>query len=112
MKKEKNLQFIYSTHQDNLPIEPEEPTLTLEPAKQKLYVELDRKQRAGKEVTIVSNFQGKPEDLEDLGKSLKNKCGVGGSVKEGEIILQGNQVQKLLDLLPKLGYTKVIRKGG
>lgn len=72
----------------------------------KLKVLLDRKQRKGKEVTIVENFIGTEEELKDLGKVLKGRCGVGGSVKEGVIIIQGDQRKKVVDILLELGYSK------
>lgn len=73
---------------------------------QKLNVRLETKHRGGKAVTIVRGFTGKTADLEDLGKKLKNFCGTGGAVKEGEIIVQGDQRDKILQWLIKNGYTK------
>lgn len=77
---------------------------TLPPEKQKLRIKLDTKQRAGKAVTLVTHFVGKEEDLEELGKKLKNFCGTGGSVKDDEIIIQGDQKSKVLQWLQKNGY--------
>lgn len=81
---------------------------TLSPSQQKLQVKLDTKRRAGKAVTLILGFIGKQEDIEQLGKSLKNFCGTGGSVKEGEIIVQGDQRQKVLQWLQKSGYVKAV----
>ena len=77
---------------------------TLPAAQQKLSIKLDTKQRAGKAVTLIQGFIGKDEDLEQLGRSLKNFCGTGGSVKDGEIIVQGDQRDKVLSWLSKAGY--------
>ncbi len=84
---------------------------TLEASEQTLYIELDRKKRAGKSVTLITNFIGTEEDLKILGKSLKTKCGVGGSAKNGEIIIQGDFRQKIKTLLENEGY-KTKLKGG
>ena len=78
---------------------------TLAPEQQKLRIILDKKQRAGKAVTLVTGFIGKEEDLEELGKNLKNFCGTGGSVKDGEVIIQGDQREKVMQWLQKNGYT-------
>jgi len=84
--------------------EEQEITETVSPAQQKLRVRLDTKHRAGKAVTLITGFVGKEEDLESLGKQLKNYCGTGGSVKDAEIIVQGDQRDKVLQWLLKNGY--------
>ena len=99
--------FVYSTN-PNFSYNPEPKTengeTTLPQSKQNLRVELDRKNRAGKSVTLISGFTGSAEDLESLGKMLKTKCGVGGSSKDGEILLQGDFRKKVGELLQKEGY--------
>jgi translation initiation factor 1 len=97
--------FVFSTD-PSFRFEEEEQAAqeTLPPAQQKLRIRLDTKQRAGKAVTLVTGFAGIEEDLEDLGKKLKNFCGTGGSVKDGEAIIQGDQRDKVLQWLQKNGY--------
>ncbi|WP_291911710.1 translation initiation factor [Chitinophaga sp. CB10] len=106
-KKANNSGMVYSTD-PNFSFEPEqqEEVETLPPASQLLKVKLDTKQRAGKVVTIVEGFAGKEEDLEKLGKELKTKCGTGGSVKDGIILIQGDYREKVLKWLQDWGYKK------
>jgi translation initiation factor 1 len=103
--------LVYSTN-PNLNLEQKsESSVTLPPSQQQLRVMLDKKQRAGKKVTLVTGFSGKEEDLESLGKMLKSKCGTGGSVKDGEIIIQGDFRERVLKELIALGY-KAKQSGG
>lgn len=106
------LNFVYSTNPDFKPEPETEEIITLPPSKQELRVSLDKKNRGGKTVTIVSGFIGSDEEIKNLGKVLKAKCGVGGSVKEGIIIVQGDFRDRILNLLKELGYNKVKRSGG
>jgi translation initiation factor 1 len=89
-----------------------ETTESIDKNKMMLRVSIDRKQRGGKEVTLITGFRGTNEELESLGKLLKNKCGVGGSAKENEIILQGNHKEKVIKLLIEMGYTGTKGTGG
>lgn len=77
---------------------------TLEPSKQRLVVRIDRRQRAGKQVTLVEGFVGRSDDLSALAKTLKTKCGVGGTAKDGEITIQGDLRDKVTALLQGMGY--------
>ena len=96
--------FVYSTDPDFSFKEEQVNIETLLPAQQKLRIRLDTKQRAGKAVTLIQEFIGKEEELEELGKKLKKICGTGGSVKDGEIIIQGDQREKVIQWLMKNDY--------
>jgi translation initiation factor 1 len=112
-KKKNRVGTVYSTNPDfNYQYESEQEAALLPPQQQKLRVSIDRKQRKGKEVTLVSGFVGPDEDLKELGKLLKTKCGVGGSAKEGEIIVQGNQREKVIEILKSEGYSQTKASGG
>lgn len=97
--------LAYSTNKDFFNDFPDEPAAeTLPKDKQKLRIKLDTKQRAGKVVTLVDGFIGTLEDLEALGKQLKTRCGTGGSVKDGFIIIQGDYREKMIGWLKEWGY--------
>ena len=103
--------FVFSTNKDfefNTNLESEEAVAN---NKQKLEAHLDKKNRGGKVATIIKGFQGNEEDLKILGKMLKTKCGVGGAVKDNEIIIQGNFRDKIMEILRSEGYS-VKRIGG
>jgi len=113
-KKDKNKVsggYIYSTDPGFNFNEPEPEELSIPPNQQDLRVMLDKKNRGGKAVTLVTGYLGKEDDLETLGKFLKTKCGSGGTVKDGEIIIQGDFRQKILQLLSAGGY-KAKQSGG
>lgn len=96
---------VYSTNDDyDYQYDGEEKQDTLPPSEQNLRVQLDKKARGGKQVTLISGFVGATEDLKDLGKMLKSKCGVGGSVKDGDVLIQGDFRKKILETLQKAGY--------
>lgn len=111
-KKSNPIGIVYSTNADFKYQYDEEPVQeTLPNQQQDLRVMLDKKQRGGKKVTLITGFVGTESDLNDLGKMLKTKCGVGGSAKDGEILIQGDFRDKVMEILLKLGY-KVKKAGG
>lgn len=103
-KKSKNNRVVYSTNPDFEEAFENEEQETLEPSKQLLEVHLDKKNRGGKMAVVVKNFVGTEEDLKELGKMLKAACGVGGSVKDQEVIIQGDMREKVMEVLNKKGY--------
>ena len=99
------LGVVYSTNPDfKYETSQEAEAETLAPSQQKLIVRIDRRNRGGKQVTLVEGFIGKEEDLAELGRTLKVKCGVGGTAKEGEITIQGDFRDKVVALLTAMGY--------
>jgi len=103
--------IVYSTDPSFRQEEEAPAEFTLPSKQQKLRIRLDTRQRAGKAVTLIQGFIGKKEDLEDLGKKLKTHCGTGGSVKDGEIIVQGDQRDKILQWLLNNGYSASKKAG-
>ena len=101
----KRLGVVYSTNPDYQyqTLREEEPQ-TLEPGRQRLVVRIDRRQRAGKQVTLIEGFTGSRDDLAALAKTLKTRCGVGGTAKDGEITIQGDLRDKIVALLTSMGY--------
>lgn len=102
--------FVFSTNKD-FEFEKEETQETLLNSEQRLEAHLDKKNRGGKVATVIKGYEGTDDDLKALAKQLKTLCGVGGSAKDGEIIIQGNFRDKIMDWLTKEGY-KVKRVGG
>lgn len=103
----KRLDIVYSTNPDyHYNKEGEESSETWPKEKQLLRISLDKRNRKGKSVTLITGFSGTDDDLKELGKLLKTRCGVGGSAKDGEIIIQGDHREKVLDILQKEGYIK------
>jgi translation initiation factor 1 len=98
--------IVYSTDPSFSLPNHESSAETIPSAQQQLKIRLDTKQRAGKAVTLVQGFVGKDDDLQQLGKSLKNFCGTGGSVKDREIIIQGDHRDKVLQWMVRNGYVK------
>lgn len=108
-KKPNNNGIVYSTDPQFRLEDETTPETTLPPKQQKLRVSLDTKQRAGKAVTLVTGFSGTTDDLEALGKQLKTYCGTGGSAKDGQIIVQGDQRDKISQWLINKGYSSTKR---
>ncbi len=102
----KRLGVVFSTNPDFSyeSAQEQESHQTIPNDRQKLIVSIDRRNRGGKQVTLITGFIGSDEDLAQLGKSLKNKCGAGGSAKDGEIIIQGDFRDKIVELLISSGY--------
>src|SRR5690606_3890400 len=115
MAKTKRQRFdgvVYSTNDEYQYLEKEDvEEISLAPSKQNLRISLDKKQRGGKTVTLITGFIGGKEELESLGKLVKQKCGVGGSVKDGVIIIQGDFKVRILELLIKEGYRAKVSGG-
>ena len=106
------LGVVFSTNRDyNYENDGKDEKQTLHPRQQNIKVQLDRKKRNGKNVTLITGFVGAEDDLKAMGKILKTKCGVGGTVKDGEILIQGDFCNKILEILKSEGY-KVKRAGG
>jgi translation initiation factor 1 len=112
-KKNKKIKFdgFYSTADSNGPSVNHEEQETLPPHEQQLEALLEKKGRGGKTAVIVTGFVGSNEDLKDLAKTLKTKCGVGGSARDGEILIQGDVRNKVMDILKEMGFA-VKRVGG
>ncbi|TVQ88927.1 MAG: translation initiation factor [Bacteroidetes bacterium] len=103
--------IVYSTNKDLDFSIPEDQEETLPPQQQNLRIHLSKKGRGGKTATLITGFVGSEDDMDSLAKTLKAKCGVGGSVKDGEILLQGDVRDKVLEILTKEGY-KAKKAGG
>lgn len=103
--------IVYSTNPDYKPSDEDNEIDTPEPSEQNLKVWIEKNGRGGKTVSVIKGFQGKYEHLESLAKLIKNKCGVGGSVKDGEIIIQGDHRDKIILILEKEGF-KAKKAGG
>jgi translation initiation factor 1 len=111
MSSKKREGIVYSTNPDFVFDTPAPEQEILPPGKQLLYVWLDSKARKGKTVTLIKGFRGSAKDLDSLAAELKRSCGTGGSVKEGEIIVQGDFREKIMTFLAEKGY-RVKRAGG
>lgn len=98
--------LVFSTNPDSMKEEETEPVITPDAKQQRLRVRIEKKHRGGKTVTVVDGFEGNEEDFQDLAKKLKTKCGTGGSAKDGEIIIQGENREKIIGYLKEWGYTQ------
>ena len=112
MSKKSKKNIVYSTNPNYSYDDDDEDLETLNPEEQYLKVMIDRKQRKGKSVTLITGFVGSDEDLKDLSKTLKSKCGVGGSSKNGEVLIQGEFKDKTYDLLIDMGFKHTKKVGG
>lgn len=112
-KKQKNTRdsIVYSTNPDFQYNEEDENSATLPPRQQNLRIMLSKKGRGGKVVSLITGFEGNEDDLNQLARKLKSSCGVGGSVKDGDILIQGDHRDKILSILVKDGY-KAKKSGG
>lgn len=111
-KNKKRVDIVYSTNPNFNYNEEDEEIDSISPEIQKLKISIDRKQRKGKSVTLIEGFIGSDTELKDLAKLLKSKCGVGGSTKNQEIIIQGEFKDKIYNLLLNLGYKQTKKIGG
>lgn len=112
MGKKNRKGIMYSTNPDHEYEYENENQDAIDPSDQNLRVLIDRKKRRGKEVTLITGFIGPEEEMKELGKLLKQKLGVGGSAKDGEIIVQGNHREKVLEILKEKGFSKTKLSGG
>lgn len=111
MSKNKREGIVYSTNPDYIFNENLSTQESVAPGKQNLRVMLDKKQRGGKKVTLITGYIGKTDELNDLGKALKTACGVGGTVKDGEIMIQGDFRDRILAMLIQKGFKAKISGG-
>lgn len=115
MKKNQTLSwddFIKTGNPENAPDLPDENEVKFNPALQQIRIHIEKKHRGGKEVTLIKGFTGPESILTELGKMLKNKCGVGGSIKDGIILLQGDHRDKVLAIFIEKGYKQTKKAGG
>ena len=111
-KKKNKINIVYSTNPDFEYEEENDDIITPDKKEQELKVMIDRKQRKGKSVTLITGFEGNDKDIKELTRELKSKCGVGGTTKNGEILIQGELKDKIYNLLINSGYSKTKKVGG